>query len=112
MREANAIDFWRGFALVTIFINHIPGNYYSRFTHGNISDSDSADLFVFLAGWSMRYATGADTTGMDEVATPIDADQKRTQVARATAPAANHHLLAAAAFRLQPGVGTRDHNDE
>jgi hypothetical protein len=58
MREANAIDFWRGFALVTIFINHIPGNYYSRFTHGNISVSDSADLFVFLAGWSMRYATG------------------------------------------------------
>ena len=58
MREANAIDFWRGFALVTIFINHIPGIYYARFTHGNISISDSADLFVFLAGWSLRYVTG------------------------------------------------------
>ncbi len=58
MRQANAVDFWRGFALVTIFINHIPGLYYARFTHGNYSISDSADLFVFLAGWSLRYATG------------------------------------------------------
>jgi hypothetical protein len=54
-RRANAIDFWRGFALVTIFLNHIPGLYYSQFTHANISISDSADLFVFLAGWSLRY---------------------------------------------------------
>jgi hypothetical protein len=58
-RQANPIDFWRGFALVTIFINHIPGIYYSRFTHANISISDSADLFVFLAGWSLRYVVGS-----------------------------------------------------
>ena len=25
-RQANAVDFWRGIALITIFINHIPGN--------------------------------------------------------------------------------------
>lgn len=54
VREANAIDFWRGFALVTIFINHIPGIYFERFTHRNISISDSAELFVFLAGWALR----------------------------------------------------------
>jgi hypothetical protein len=54
-RRANAIDFWRGFALVTIFLNHVPGLYYSQFTHANLSISDSADLFVFLAGWSLRY---------------------------------------------------------
>jgi hypothetical protein len=59
-REANAIDFWRGFALISIFINHIPGIYYSRLTHANISVSDSADLFVFLAGWSLRYVVGTD----------------------------------------------------
>jgi hypothetical protein len=57
-RPANAVDFWRGFALITIFINHIPGIYYSRFTHANISISDSADLFVFLAGWSLRIISG------------------------------------------------------
>jgi len=57
-REANAVDFWRGIALITIFINHVPGMYYSRFTHANYSFSDSADLFVFLAGWSLRYIVG------------------------------------------------------
>lgn len=58
MRAANAIDFWRGFALVTIFINHIPGIYFDRFTHRAVSISDSADLFVFLAGWSLRLVVG------------------------------------------------------
>jgi hypothetical protein len=57
-REANPVDFWRGLALVAIFINHIPGIYYSRFTHANYSISDSADLFVFLAGWALRYLVG------------------------------------------------------
>lgn len=58
MRQPNAVDFWRGFALITIFINHVPGLFYERFTHRNISLSDSADLFVFLAGWGLRYAVG------------------------------------------------------
>jgi hypothetical protein len=57
-RESNAVDFWRGVALITIFINHVPGIYYARFTHANYSLSDSADLFVFLAGWSLRYIVG------------------------------------------------------
>ncbi|MBV8849148.1 MAG: OpgC domain-containing protein [Methylobacteriaceae bacterium] len=55
MRAPNEIDFWRGFALATIFINHVPGIFYERFTHRNVSLSDSAELFVFLAGWSLRY---------------------------------------------------------
>lgn len=54
VRDPNAIDFWRGFALITIFVNHIPGIYFERFTHRNISLSDSAELFVFLAGWALR----------------------------------------------------------
>lgn len=54
IRLANAVDFWRGFALITIFINHIPGNFFESFTHRNISISDSAELFVFLAGWALR----------------------------------------------------------
>jgi hypothetical protein len=53
-REANAVDFWRGFALITIFIDHIPGLFYSAYTLVNFSISDAADLFVFLAGWSLR----------------------------------------------------------
>jgi hypothetical protein len=58
VRETNAIDFWRGFALVTIFVNHVPGNIFENVTHRNVSLSDSAELFVFLAGWSVALATG------------------------------------------------------
>ena len=57
-RTPNAVDFWRGYALVSIFINHIPGIYYERITHRNLSFSDSAELFVFLAGWSLGYLVG------------------------------------------------------
>ena len=57
-RKANAVDFWRGFALVSIFINHIPGIWYERLTHRNVSISDSAELFVFLAGWSLGLLVG------------------------------------------------------
>jgi hypothetical protein len=59
LRDPNAIDFWRGFALVTIFINHIPGNYFERFTYSGYILSDAAELFVFLAGWSLALATDA-----------------------------------------------------
>lgn len=57
-RAPNAVDFWRGFALVSIFINHIPGVFFDQFTHRAVSISDSAELFVFLAGWSLRYVIG------------------------------------------------------
>ena len=53
-RQPNAVDFWRGFALVTIFIDHIPGLVYAKYTLINFSLADAADLFVFLAGWSLR----------------------------------------------------------
>jgi hypothetical protein len=54
MRSANEVDFWRGLALVSIFINHIPGFAFEQLTHRNLGLSDSAELFVFLAGWSLR----------------------------------------------------------
>ncbi len=53
-RQPNAVDFWRGFALITIFIDHVPGLFYARYTLVNFSIADAADLFVFLAGWSLR----------------------------------------------------------
>jgi len=57
-RALNAVDFWRGLALVMIFIDHIPGNAYSYLTLRNFAISDAAELFVFLAGWSCSMATG------------------------------------------------------
>jgi hypothetical protein len=59
LREPNAVDFWRGFALITIYINHIPGNYFERLTYSGYILSDAAELFVFLAGWSLALATEA-----------------------------------------------------
>src|SRR5487761_2665321 len=53
-RAPNAVDFWRGFALITIFIDHIPGLVYGNYTLANFSIADAADLFVFLAGGSLR----------------------------------------------------------
>lgn len=58
-RPANTVDFWRGVALVEIFVNHVPGNVYEGFTHRAVSQSDSAELFVFLAGWALGYVTNA-----------------------------------------------------
>jgi len=55
MRPPNAIDFWRGVALVMIFVNHIPGMAYSALTFRNYSISDAAELFVFLAGASLSF---------------------------------------------------------
>ena len=59
MRSANAVDFWRGLALVMIFINHITGNWFGPLPLRNYAISDAAELFVFLAGWSLSYATGS-----------------------------------------------------
>ncbi|MFD2238714.1 OpgC family protein [Aureimonas populi] len=52
------IDFYRGIALAMIFVNHIPGVLYERFTSRNFGFSDSAELFVFLAGFASAYAYG------------------------------------------------------
>jgi hypothetical protein len=54
MRGPNEIDFWRGFALLTIFIDHVPGLFFENYTMRHFGVSDAAELFVFLAGWSMR----------------------------------------------------------
>ena len=51
-----SIDFWRGFAIVTIFINHIPGNLFEPYTHKNFGFSDAAELFVLLAGVAAAFA--------------------------------------------------------
>lgn len=60
-RPPNEIDFWRGYALVAIFLNHIPGLFFEQFTHRNFGYSDSAELFVLLAGWSMRSLADRST---------------------------------------------------
>ena len=65
MRTANEIDFWRGLALTSIFINHIPGFYFERFTHRNFGQSNSAELFVFLAGWALRLVVSSPSNPLN-----------------------------------------------
>lgn len=57
-QRIDAIDFWRGVALATIFINHIPGNILGNLTPRNFGFSDSAEAFVFLSGLSVSFAYG------------------------------------------------------
>ncbi len=52
------IDFFRGLALIFIFVDHVPGNQFASFTLRNFGFSDAAEVFVFLAGYSAVLAYG------------------------------------------------------
>jgi hypothetical protein len=46
------LDFFRGVALLFIFVDHIPNNVLGRFTLGRFGFSDAAELFIFISGYS------------------------------------------------------------
>ncbi|MDP2733951.1 MAG: OpgC domain-containing protein [Hoeflea sp.] len=52
------IDALRAFCLITIFINHVPGNPFERFSSKNFGFSDAAEAFVLISGVSAAYAYG------------------------------------------------------
>ncbi|MDE1900062.1 MAG: OpgC domain-containing protein [Alphaproteobacteria bacterium] len=47
-----AVDFWRGLALLMIFVDHVPAGFFCAFTPHNWGFSDAAEIFVFLAGFN------------------------------------------------------------
>jgi hypothetical protein len=61
------VDFFRGAALILIFIDHIPGNMFARFTLTNFGFADAAEIFVLLAGigaflaYAKAFAEGSGT---------------------------------------------------
>ncbi len=57
-RRWDSLDFWRGYLLCTIFINHVPGNAFEPLTQKNFGFSDSAEGFVFVSGVSLALAYG------------------------------------------------------
>src|SRR5215813_3110176 len=57
-KRIDGIDFWRGFGLLTIFIDHVPENVFQHVTQQNFGFSDAAELFVFLSGVSVAIAYG------------------------------------------------------
>ena len=102
MREANEVDFWRGLALVSIFINHVPGFYFERFTHRNFGLSDSAELFVFLAGWSLRRLSdgAADARGLGRLVLRLGARAVTLYAAQILITVVALGMIAGAAFFL------------
>ena len=57
-KRIDGIDFWRGLALLMIFIDHVPENVFQHVTLQNFGFSDAAELFVFLSGVSVALAYG------------------------------------------------------
>ena len=52
------IDVIRALALITIFVNHVPGNPLEPLTTKNFGFSDAAEAFVLISGISAAFAYG------------------------------------------------------
>lgn len=50
------LDFFRGLALLLIFVAHLPGNRLAQYRPGVFGFSDSADIFVFVSGFAAAIA--------------------------------------------------------
>lgn len=64
------IDVLRAIALITIFVNHVPGNPLEQFTSKNFGFSDAAEAFVLISGVSAGLAYGTKFAGA-ELATTL-----------------------------------------
>lgn len=52
------LDFFRGFALICIFIDHTPNDLLSWFTVGSVGVSDAAEVFVLVSGYTAGLVYG------------------------------------------------------
>jgi hypothetical protein len=50
------LDFLRGLALITIFVNHVPGTFLENLTSRNFGFSDAAEAFVLMSGIAAAFA--------------------------------------------------------
>ena len=55
VRDAR-LDFFRGLALLIIFVSHMPDNWLAWYKPGSFGFSDSADIFVFVSGYAAALA--------------------------------------------------------
>ncbi len=56
------LDFFRGIALVFIFIDHIPDNKFRYATLRSFAFSDAAELFIFISGFTAALVYGRAMT--------------------------------------------------
>jgi hypothetical protein len=52
------LDFFRGLALIFIFIDHIPENILSYFTIQAVGFFDAAEVFIFISGYTAALVYG------------------------------------------------------
>ncbi|ANL74093.1 acyltransferase 3 family protein [Rhizobium phaseoli] len=52
------LDVLRGLALIMIFINHVPGQFFEYVTTKNFGFSDAAEAFVLISGIAVGLAYG------------------------------------------------------
>ena len=52
------LDFFRGVALIFIFIDHIPENILSYFTLQAGTFFDAAEVFIFISGFTAALVYG------------------------------------------------------
>ncbi|HWO42401.1 MAG TPA: OpgC domain-containing protein [Candidatus Eisenbacteria bacterium] len=59
------LDFFRGLALFSIFIDHIPNNILAQFTLQSIMFSDAAEVFILISGYTagMVYSRAMERQG-------------------------------------------------
>ena len=52
------LDFFRGVAMLIIFIAHVPNNLWANFIPARYGWSDAAEMFVFCSGYAAAIAFG------------------------------------------------------
>ena len=52
------VDFFRGAALLIIFVAHVPGNWLGNWIPARFGMSDAAHMFVFISGYAAAIAFG------------------------------------------------------
>lgn len=52
------VDFFRGAALLIIFVAHVPGNWLADWIPARFGLSDAAHMFVFISGYAAAIAFG------------------------------------------------------
>ncbi len=58
------LDFFRGLALIMIYLNHVPGTVFEDYTNRNFGFSDAAEGFVIMSGIAAGLAYGRLMSGI------------------------------------------------
>lgn len=97
------LDFFRGLALIFIFIDHVPGNSLAHLTMRAMGISDAAEVFVLIAGYAafLAYSGPLEREGFRLGALRIARRVRDIYAAHLLLVAAGAALLAVAARHFE-----------